>query len=210
VEPGDLFIISAPSGSGKTTICRKLLKAVEGLDLSISYTTRPRKEGEVDGKDYHFIGDEEFDKMINSKAFLEHATVYGHRYGTSREAVSAIASQGRDVLLEIDVQGGRAVRGLVPEAVSVAIFPPGWDVLRQRLLRRGRDSREEIEARLRAASREIGGLLTYDYLVVNDTLHKAVARVEWIVRACRLRKSRTRKAMEMLLKETEGDMIWHE
>jgi guanylate kinase len=201
--PGDIFVLSAPSGSGKTTICRELLKRVESLEPSVSYTTRVRKPGEADGVDYRFISAELFDKMVESSEFLEFAEVYGSRYGTHRDAVREIVSRGADALLEIDVQGGRRVKELVPEAVLVAVFPPGWDVLRRRLVERGRDTREEVEARLRAASGEVETLLSYDYLVVNDDLDKAVTRIEWIVRACRLRRSRMRASVETRLKESE-------
>jgi guanylate kinase len=199
LERGDVFVISAPSGSGKTTICRNLLRKVEGLELSTSYTTRRKKPGEEDGKDYHFIGDDQFDRMLNLNEFLEYASVYGNRYGTSREIVRSIVSRGRDALLEIDVQGGRKIKEALPEAVLVAIFPPDWETLERRLEGRGRDSREEMETRLQAAVREMRELLSYDYLVVNDDLEQAVARVEWIVRAHRLRKERVRGRMETIL-----------
>lgn len=198
---GDVFIISAPSGSGKTTICRKLVERVENLELSVSYTTRPRRPGEVDGRDYYFIDDAKFDKMKVCNEFLEDAAVYGHRYGTSREAVRSIVSRGADVLLEIDVQGGRQVKAALPEAVPVAIFPPGIGALRERLFGRGRDTREEMESRLRAAAREIRELLEYEYLVVNDDLEAAVSRVEWIVRAHRLRRARAREELSDMLRE---------
>ena len=208
METGDLFIVSAPSGSGKTTICRMLLERVENLELSVSYTTRPRKEGEVDGKDYYFIDEVLFDKMVNSNDFLESATVYGNRYGTSREAVNSIVARGRDALLEIDVQGGGKVRRAVPGAVSIAVFPPGREVLRQRLERRGRDSAHEIRRRLDEAAREIPALLTYDYIIVNDELPRAVAQIEWIVRACRLRNGRAREPVERMFLEPGEDTRW--
>jgi guanylate kinase len=191
MEKGDVFVISAPSGSGKTTICRMLVQRVENLQLSVSYTTRPRKEGEVDGKDYYFVKPEIFDKMEISRGFLESASVYGNRYGTSREAVRTIVSRGWDAVLEIDVQGGRKVKQELPEAVLVGIFPPDWESLEKRLTGRGRDTSEEMKARLRAAADEARQLLSYDYLVVNDDLEQAVSRVEWIVRAARLRRKRT-------------------
>jgi len=200
MELGNVFVISAPSGSGKTTICRELLAKVEDLELSVSYTTRPQKPGEVDGKDYYFIDDQEFDKMLVCNAFLEFAPVYGNRYGTSREKVRSIVSRGKDALLEIDVQGGRKVKEAIPEAVLVGIFPPDWETLTRRLLGRGRDSRAEIETRLEAAARETRELLSYDYLVVNDDLDKALSQVEWIVRAHRLRRERMRDRVEKILK----------
>ncbi len=196
---GDVFVISAPSGSGKTTICRRLLDQVEGLTLSISYTTRPKKAGETHGKDYFFISDEEFDKIINLKGFLEHATVYGHRYGTSRERVADIVSRGADAVLEIDVQGGRKIKEALPQAVLVGIIPPDWKTLEDRLAGRGRDSREEMATRLDAAEDEMRALLSYDFLVVNDDLSKAVKQVEWIVRAQRLRRDRMRGRIEKIL-----------
>jgi guanylate kinase len=191
MEKGDVFVISAPSGGGKTTICRMLVKRLDNIELSISYTTRPRKVGEVDGKDYYFIEPERFDRMINSREFLEFASVYGNRYGTSREAVRSIVSRGKDAVLEIDVQGGQIVKENLPEAVRVAIFPPDWQSLEERLVGRGRDSPAEVKARLQSAAIEVRDLLSYDYLVVNDNLEAAVARVEWIVRAARLRRERS-------------------
>ncbi len=199
MERGDVFVISAPSGSGKTTICRYLLQRVEGLELSISYTTRPRKPGETDGKEYFFINEEKFDSMLILKEFLEYASVYGNRYGTSRAGVRSIVSRGVDAVLEIDVQGGGKVKETLPEAILVGIFPPDWETLARRLIGRGRDSREEMETRLEAAGREMRELLAYDYLLVNDDLEKAVTQVEWIVRAHRLRRERVRARMEKIL-----------
>jgi guanylate kinase len=199
MEKGDVFVISAPSGSGKTTICRRLLGQVDGLELSISCTTRPMKPGEAHGRDYFFTDDDKFDKMVKEKEFLEHAVVYGNRYGTSREVVHTIVSRGSDAVLEIDVQGGRMVKESLPETVLVGIFPPDWATLERRLSERGRDSRKEIDTRLDAAGKEMKELLQYDYLVINDDLVKAVDRVEWIIRAHRLRRDRVRGRMEKIL-----------
>ncbi|MGE5246829.1 MAG: guanylate kinase [Verrucomicrobiota bacterium] len=196
---GDIFVISAPSGSGKTTICRALLSRVEGLALSVSYTTREKRPGEVHGKDYYFVTASEFDNMVKSKAFLEYACVYGNWYGTARAAVEAVVATGRDALLEIDVQGGRSVKDAAPEAVRIGILPPDRETLRSRLFGRGRDSREEMERRLEAARQEISELKKYDYLVVNNDLETAVRQVEWIVRALRLRRERTQDAVDRIL-----------
>lgn len=188
---GDVIVISAPSGSGKTTICRELLSRVDGLEMSVSCTTRGKRPGEQDGIDYYFLNDAQFDNIMNSNGFLEYASVYGRRYGTSRDAVESIVSQGRDAVLEIDVQGGASVKAAIPDAVRIGILPPDWETLRMRLISRARDSREEIERRLAAARDEIRKLGDYDYLVVNDDLETAVRQVEWIVRARRLRRDRT-------------------
>jgi guanylate kinase len=196
---GDIFVISAPSGSGKTTICRALLSGVERLTLSISYTTREKKPGETHGTDYYFVDEEEFDKMVKSKEFLEWAQVYGKRYGTSRSTVDAIVARGDDAVLEIDVQGGRSVKAAAPGAVLIGILPPDRETLRERLFGRGRDSREEMERRLEAARREIAELKGYDYLVVNEELETAVRQVEWIVRARRLRGERKTGAVDRIL-----------
>src|SRR5512135_1885785 len=196
---GDIFVISAPSGSGKTTICRALLSRVEGLSLSVSCTTREKKPGEKDGVDYYFVDEEKFDNMLNSNEFLETASVYGRRYGTSRHAVEAIVSKGLDAVLEIDVQGGASVKAAAPEAVRIGILPPDGETVRARLIARDRDSREEIERRLEAARIEIVELGNYDYLVVNDDLETAVRQVEWIVRARRLRRERTIGAIGRIL-----------
>jgi guanylate kinase len=199
---GDIFVISAPSGSGKTTICRALLDRVEGLSLSVSYTTRERRPGEIDGVDYYFVDEGKFDNMLVSKGFLEHARVYGRRYGTSRDAVETIVSRGRDAVLELDVQGGRSVKAAVPEAVLVGILPPDQETLRDRLFARGRDTREEMERRLTEARQELAALKEYDYLVVNDDLERAVSRVESIVRARRLRRERAYDVIDRILEET--------
>lgn len=201
MEAGDVIVISAPSGSGKTTICRMLAKRLDNMELSVSYTTRPRKRGEVNGTDYYFIKTEKFDKMVSSREFLEFASVYGQRYGTSREAVRSIVSRGKEAVLEIDVQGGKKVKKELPEAILVAVFPPDRRSLENRLIGRGRDSIEEVRARLQAADDEARELLSYDYLVVNDDLEEAVSRVEWIVRAARLRRKR---AFDRLAKIFDG------
>ncbi len=210
MDRGDVFVISAPSGSGKTTVCRILVERLEKVELSVSYTTRGRKAGEVEGKDYHFIDSEKFDIMVDSYEFLEYASVYGNRYGTSRKAVEEILRRGNDAVLEIDEQGGRAIRREIPAAVRVALFPPDWRTLEERLTGRGRDSAGEMKARLRAAAGEARGLLAYDYLVVNDDLESTVARVEWIVRATRLRRERSIARMEKILSGSGEGEPWRE
>ncbi len=196
---GDVFVISAPSGSGKTTICRRLLQEIDRLELSISYTTRRLKEGEQEGLDYFFVDQPEFDKMMNYKEFLESASVYGNSYGTARKTVQSIIDRGNDALLEIDVQGGCNIKQAMPEAVLVAIFPPSWQTLRTRLFGRGRDSKEEMDARLAAARKEMLVLLGYDYLVVNDDLDLAVSNVSRIIHAHRHRCERAGSVIRSIL-----------
>ena len=210
MEKGDVFVISAPSGSGKTTICRMLVQRLDNMELSISFTTRPRKRSEEDGKDYHFIDPKKFDIMIRSRELLEFASVYGNRYGTSREAVRSIVSRGRDAVLEIDVQGGKKVKEELPGAVLVAVFPPDWRSLEERLIGRGRDTPEEVRERLRVAGEEARELLSYDYLVVNDELEAAVTRVEWIVRATRLRRERAAVRVKKIFDVNGEGKRWRE
>jgi guanylate kinase len=198
---GDIIVISAPSGSGKTTICRALLARVEGLVLSISYTTREKRKGEAGGRDYYYVDEQEFDNMVNCKDFLEYACVYGNWYGTSYATVDAIVAGGEDAVLEIDMQGGRSVKAAVPGAVLIGILPPDRETLRKRLLGRARDSREDIERRYEAARQEISELRSYDYLVVNKDLETAVRQVEYIIRARRLRRERMIDAVDRILRE---------
>ena len=202
MEKGDIFVISAPSGSGKTTVSRLLVRRLDGMEISVSCTTRPRKQGEVEGEDYYFVTPERFDIMVGSREFLEYASVFGNRYGTTRKAVDAAVSRGRDVVLDIDVQGGRKVKAEHPGAALIALFPPDWRTLEERLVGRGRDSPDEMRVRLRAAEDEARELLSYDYLVVNDDLDAAVSRVEWIVRAARLRRERTFARLADIWNET--------
>jgi guanylate kinase len=201
VTRGDIIVISAPSGAGKTTICRALLSRVEDLVLSVSYTTREKRNGESGGKDYYYVNETQFGKMKDCKEFLECARVYGNWYGTSSAAVDAIVSQGKDALLEIDVQGGRSVKAAVPDAVLIGLLPPDRETLRKRLVGRARDSREDMERRLDAAWKEIAELKGYDYIIVNRDLEKAVRQVECIVRARRSRRERTAELVDRILRE---------
>ena len=197
---GGIIVISAPSGAGKTTICRSLLSLVKGIVLSVSYTTRERRPGETGGKDYYYVSEQEFGNMINCNEFLECANVFGNWYGTSRSVVEAIVSGGNDALLEIDVQGGNAVKAAIPEAILIGILPPDRETLRKRLLGRARDSREDIERRLDEAWKEIAELQKYDYIVVNNELETAVRQVECIVMAQRSSWGRMKSIMDVILR----------
>jgi len=199
VNTGILYTVSAPSGAGKTSLVRALLDREPGLVLSISHTTRPRRDGERDGVDYYFVDEARFVHMVEEDAFLEHARVFDNRYGTSRQSVEEQLAAGRDVLLEIDWQGAQQVRGRVPGAIPVFILPPSREALVERLQGRGLDSEEVIARRMAAAIDEMSHYDECDYLVVNDDFETALGDLQSIVRAGRLQ--RTRQA------ERHGDLL---
>jgi guanylate kinase len=184
---GTLFIISSPSGGGKTSLVKALLEAEPQLRLSVSYTTRPPRAGEAEGRDYHFIGLPEFERMLEAGVVLESAEIYGNRYGTSQKWIERERAQHRDVLLEIDWQGAQQVRRLLRQVVSIFVLPPSSQVLEQRLKGRGQDSAEVIARRLAAAREEISHASEYDYVIINDDFHQAALDLRCIVRAERLR-----------------------
>jgi guanylate kinase len=178
-----VFVITGPSGVGKGTLISKLLERVPGLELSISATTREPREGEVDGRDYHFLTPEEFSRRIDEEDFLEFATYSGNRYGTLRSEVSRRLNEAQSVVLEIEVQGARQVRAAMRESVQVFIAPPDPTSLRERLESRGTDSREAIDARLEVAEQEMAAQDEFAHVVVNDDLQRAAGELEEIVRA---------------------------
>ncbi|RKY58905.1 MAG: guanylate kinase [Candidatus Latescibacterota bacterium] len=191
---GFLVVFSAPSGAGKSTIVREVLrrKPVPGMELSISATTRPRRPGEEEGRDYYFLSEEEFESRRERGEFVEWAEVHGHLYGTLRRTVEEALEEGKVLLLEIDVQGARQIRRAFPESVSVFVAPPSLEVLEKRLRERGRDPEEDIERRLEAAPKELSEAGYYDYIVVNEDLEEAVRAVEAILvaeyhRTCRFK-----------------------
>lgn len=170
---GRLFIVAAPSGAGKTTLLRKLLEELQCLRTSVSHTTRPRRSGEVEGRDYYFVDEATFSRLREKGDFLESAEVFGHRYGTSRRWLEMTIESGRDILLEIDWQGARQVRACMEDAVSIFILPPSKEALRERLQNRGRDSREVIERRMSEAMKEMSHFYEFDQVVVNDDFDRA-------------------------------------
>lgn len=198
--PGHVFILSAPSGVGKSTIVKAVLAQDRRLCFSVSCTTRSPRPGEIHGVDYYFLSHEAFEKGIEAGRFLEWAEVYGNYYGTDRHLVQTWLAQGLDVLLEIDVQGARKVRAAVPEATTLFILPPSMDVLEERLRRRATDAEDVIQRRLETAQMEIREAPWYDYLVVNDALEEAVADVAAIVRAARCARFRAHSVLEPFLR----------
>ncbi|MCB1056478.1 MAG: guanylate kinase [Acidobacteria bacterium] len=202
---GELFIVSAPSGTGKTTVIRRLLAGgwlPEGsLEFSISHTTRAPRDGEADGADYYFVGAETFDTMVREDAFLEWAEVYGNRYGTSREEVDSRLRRGADVLLEIDVQGARQVVERAPGAHGILIVPPSYAELERRLRGRDSDAPEAITRRLGVSASEIRCYEQYDYVIINLDAERAAQAVAAIILEKRHRLERMRGPVEAILRE---------
>jgi guanylate kinase len=184
-----VFIISAPSGSGKSTLVNELRKIVTGLEFSISYTTRPPRGSEQNGREYFFVPRAEFDEMVRKGELLEHAEVFGNCYGTAKRFLREAEQKGNDLLLDIDVQGAQQVKEKIPGAVSIFVLPPDRDKLEWRLRHRGLDSQDVIERRLVTASREIEKYDKYDYILVNDRLEQAVDELRAIVLSERLRRA---------------------
>jgi len=184
---GSLFIICAPSGAGKTSLVNALLEREPDIELSVSYTTRPPRAGEEDGREYHFVSRDAFLAMASRGEFLESAEVHGNLYGTSQSWINERRATGRDIVLEIDWQGAQQVRRLVPGAIGVFIVPPSLQILRKRLTARGQDSAEVIERRLANAREEIGHVEEFDYVIINQTFDVAVVDLVSIVRAQRLK-----------------------
>lgn len=196
---GQLFIVSAPSGTGKTTLVERLVQCVPGLRMSRSYTSRPARVGEQDGVDYNFITRERFEKMAREGQFLEWADVFGNCYGTCAADTDAMLARGEDVVLVIDVQGARQVRSRGIETIGIFVLPPSAAVLEQRLRGRSKDSEEQIRRRLEVASAEVDEYSQYEYVVVNDEIEAAVGRLESIVGAERARIRRVRDDAETII-----------
>ncbi|MGE4615875.1 MAG: guanylate kinase [Gammaproteobacteria bacterium] len=186
---GYLFVVSAPSGGGKTTLVHALLDATEGLSVSVSHTTRQCRPDDQDGIDYHFVSDAKFDAMIAGGEFLEHAVVFDNRYGTSRDSVFEHLHDGRDVVLDIDWQGARMVRERFDNTVSIFILPPSVEELERRLTDRGGESTEVIARRMQDAQNEMSHYHEYDYLVFNDDFDRAVVALGNVVGAARQRRA---------------------
>ena len=197
---GQLFIVSAPSGTGKTTLVERLVQRVPGLCMSRSYTSRTARVGDQDGVDYNFVSRSRFEAMIGDGDFLEWADVFGNYYGTCAADTDALLEQGRDVMLVIDVQGARQVRGRGIETVGIFVLPPSAAVLEQRLRGRSKDSEEAIRIRLEVACREVDDFERYEYVVINDELDAAVERLRAIVVAERAKVKYMRPAAETVIR----------
>jgi len=198
---GTLFVITAPSGAGKTSLVKALVDRVEDLSVSISHTTRPKRPAEVHEVSYYFVDAPEFQRMVEAGEFLEHAEVYGNHYGTSRGWVERTLADGQDVILEIDWQGAEATQALMPESVSIFVLPPSIEALAERLGARQQDPESVIEGRLAEATADVARYSSFDFLVLNADFDQALSDIEVIVRAERLKKCRSEKKHQQLLAE---------
>ena len=200
---GNLFIISAPSGAGKTSLVHALLGINPHIGLSVSYTTRDPRSGEQDGKDYHFVSRDTFDEMAKRGEFLESAEVYGNLYGTSQTWISSEIARDRDVLLEIDWQGAAQVRRLFPDCISIFILPPSLAVLEQRLRGRGKDSDAVIAKRMAAARSDVSHVAEFNYVIINDNLEEALRELDAVVISARLRRDKQLSRHQVLINQLQ-------
>lgn len=201
---GNLIIISSPSGGGKGTLIREILATVPHIGYSVSLTTRARRDGEIDGRDYHFVSKDEFEEFRQKGGFLEFAEVHGNFYGTSLEQTRLITAEGRDVILEIDVQGAEAVMAKVPEAISIFILPPSFAALKERLTGRATETGDQISLRLKNSRYEVSRYEKFQYVVVNDNVADAAQRLESIILAERQRTIRQTGAIQAILNSFEA------
>ena len=185
-----LIVVSSPSGGGKGTLIDRVLQTVPGVSYSVSYTTRPPRAKEQDGREYFFVSTAAFEEMIQRGEFLEWANVYGHLYGTSHVQVERERVSGRDIILEIDVQGAESVRRLIEDAITVFILPPSFELLRNRLVARGTDSAEDLARRLRGAPAEVEQYKHFQYVILNDDINRASAQLASVIYAERARRER--------------------
>ena len=192
--PGNLFVVAAPSGAGKSSLVNALLELDSLVKPSVSHTTRPPRGQEKNGREYYFVSPTEFDAMVQADGFVEWAEVHGHRYGTSRQAIAQRMEQGSDVVLEIDFQGAMTIKRVFANAVSVFILPPSWEELRARLERRGEDSPETIELRLLNAALEVAQVHHFDFVIINELFDRALFDLKAIVHAQRLKFTVQRRA----------------
>lgn len=199
MSKGFLLVISGPSGSGKGTVCKKLLERNKDLVYSISATTRKARKGEIDGVNYFFMDEKTFDEMASRGEFLEYASVHGNKYGTPKKFVVEQVNKGEIVILEIDVQGALQVKKLYDEAVFVFLLPPSMEELKKRILKRGTESKEDMDIRLKNAGDELKLVYEYDYVVVNDSVDEAVENIEAIIKAEKLKVKRSENILDRII-----------
>lgn len=199
MNKGKLYIVSAPSGAGKTSLVRQLIADLDQLTVSISHTTRPMRPGESHGQDYYFVSIAEFHVMLQQHAFLEHAQVFDNFYGTAQQTVQENLDRGLDVILEIDWQGAQQIKKLCPDSLSIFILPPSTAILQQRLRNRGQDDEQTIDRRMRDAVTEISHYAEFDYLVVNDVFGQALSELKSIIIANRLTRQKQQQQLKSLL-----------
>ncbi len=192
--PGNLFVIAAPSGAGKSSLVKALLEKDPKLQLSVSHTTRAPRGQEQNGREYYFVSPAAFDAMVQADAFVEWAHVHSHRYGTSRQAIADRILAGTDIVLEIDYQGAMQIKKLFPAAVTIFILPPSWEELRARLVKRGEDTDEVIALRLKNATEEMAQAPNFDFVIINDLFERALADLQQVAYAQRLRYPAQRRA----------------
>jgi guanylate kinase len=204
VTNGTLYIISAASGAGKTTLVSAVLEQLDDLEVSVSHTTRAPREGEVDGVNYHFVDKQTFEAMVEDSEFIEYATVFGNMYGTSRQHIQEQLLKGKDVILEIDWQGARQIRHLMADCKSVYIVPPSTEALRERLTSRGKDDEEIIARRMQEAISEMSHYVEFDYLIINDDFDEARDNLAAIIRGNRMLHEHQQKKHADLLARLLG------
>ena len=192
--PGNLFVVAAPSGAGKSSLVKALMELDSRVQPSVSHTTRPPRGQEKHGREYYFVSEREFDVMVQADAFVEWAHVHNQRYGTSRRAIEERISQGADVILEIDFQGAIQIKKLFANAIGIFILPPSWEELRSRLERRGEDSAEVIEIRLKNAAIEVAQVSQFDFVIINELFDRALFDLKAVVHSQRLKYSAQRRA----------------
>jgi guanylate kinase len=196
---GNLIIISSPSGGGKGTLIKEILKTVPNIGYSVSFTTRERREGEENGRHYYFVSEEKFEELIAQGEFLEYARVHGNYYGTSIKQVNGEIDLGRDIILEIDVQGAESVLKNLPEAVSIFILPPSFEVLKMRLSNRGTEKKKDLDLRLKNSHDEVHRFKEFEYVVINDSVEHASSDLRAIILAERLKRDRQMGSIQVIL-----------
>jgi len=204
---GNLIIVSSPSGGGKGTLIKEVLKVLPNIGYSISFTTREMRTGEENGKDYFFVGKHQFEELIKRREFLEFAEVHGNFYGTSLSFVKAKIEAGRDVVLEIDVQGAESVRKQFPEAVSVFILPPSFEILQKRLTARATEKKADLDLRLKNSFREVGRFKEFEYIIVNNEVTKATNDLKSIILAERLKRVRQSGSIKAILDSFDASSV---